>query len=278
VYRLQSISEAMREAAPPAATEAFALVTALGGVAVLVVFLSVLYWVDNRESTGVVIAYALVALAVTLVLKSAFALPRPPAAIRAMPVEPGSYGFPSGHAVASTVVYGGLVLVRGKLDDFRVVVPAAVLVGLVGLSRVFVGVHYLGDVLAGHAVGLALLAALWWGVGRRADRACLVAAAVALVGVAVTGASTDSLLAIGGSLGGAVAFRTVDTAALPAPARTEAVVLVAVGLPVAGGLYWLASTVGNAGVAVLGNGALVATVVALPVALQGRLPASLSPE
>lgn len=278
VSRLQSVSEAMREAAPPAATEAFALVTALGGVAFLVVFLSVLYWVDDRETTGVVIAYALVALAVTLVLKSAFGLPRPPAPVRAVPVEPGSYGFPSGHAVASTVVYGGLVLVRGKLSDRRVALPAAVLVALVGLSRVFVGVHYLGDVLAGHGVGLALLAGLWWSVGRRADRACLVAAAAALVGVAVTGGNTDSLLAVGGSLGGAIAFRAVDTATLPAPARTEAVALVAVGLPLAGALYWLASTAGNAGVAVLGNGALVASIVALPVALQGWLRASPSPE
>ena len=171
------------------------------------------------------------------------------------------------------MVYGGLALARSQR---RFAAVAAILAALVGLSRVVIGVHYLGDVLAGHAVGLALLAGLWWGVGRRADRACLVAAAVALVGVAVTGASTDSLLAIGGSLGGAVAFRTVDTGSVPAPARTEAVALVVVGLPVAGGLYWLASTVGNAGVAVLGNGALVASVVALPAVLQERLPASLS--
>ncbi len=276
MYRLQSVSEGIRQSASPALVEAFALVTELGGVAFLVVLLSVLYWVDERETTGTVIGYALVALAVTLALKTAFALPRPPASLRAVAVEPGSYGFPSGHAIAATVVYGGLVLARDRLGDPRVTVPAVVLVALVGLSRVVIGVHYLGDVLVGHAVGLALLAGLWWGVGHRADRACLVAAGVAAVGVGLTGASSDSLLALGGSLGGAAAFRTVDTATLSAPGRAEALALVVVGLPVAGGLYWLASTAGLAPVAVIGNAALVATVVALPVALQGRVAASLS--
>ncbi len=276
VYRLQSASEGIRGSASPALVEAFGLVTELGGVAFLVVSLSVLYWVDERETTGTVIGYALVAFAVTLTLKEAFALPRPPASVRAAPVDPGSYGFPSGHAVAATVVYGGLVLARDRLGDARVTVPAVVLVGLVGLSRVVVGVHYLGDVLAGYAVGLAVLVALWWGVGHRADRACLVAAAVAAAGVVLAGAGTDSLLALGGTLGGAVAFWTVDTAALPVPARAEALALVAVGLPVAGGLYWLASTAGLAPVAVVGNATVVATIVALPVALQGRVTAALS--
>jgi len=274
VYRLESVSEGIRQSASPALVEAFALVTELGGVAFLVVFLSVLYWVDERETTATVIGYALVALAVTLALKTAFALPRPPASVRAVAVEPGSYGFPSGHAIAATVVYGGLVLARDSLGDVRIAVPAVGLVALIGFSRVVIGVHYLGDVLVGHAVGLAMLAGLWWGVGRRPDRACLLAAGVAAVGVGLTGAGSDSLLALGGSLGGALAFRAVDTATLPAPRRTEAVGLVAVGLPVAGGLYWLASTTGFAPVAVVANAALVATVVALPVALQDRLPAS----
>ena len=276
MYRLQSVSEGIRESASPALVEAFGFVTELGGVAFLVVVLSVLYWVDERETTGTVIGYALVAFAVTLTLKAAFGLPRPPASVRAIAVDPGSYGFPSGHAVGASVVYGGLVLARDRLGDLRVTVPAVVLVALVGLSRVVIGVHYLGDVLVGHAVGLAVLAGLWWGVGHRADWACLVAAGVAAVGVGLTGAGTESLLALGASLGGAVAFRAVETAGLSAPARGEALALVAIGLPVAGGLYWLASTTGIGPVAVVGNAALVATIVALPATLQGRVTASLS--
>jgi len=271
VYRLERLSQSIHTASPPALTDAFALVTELGGVAFLVVLLSVLYWVDDRETTGAVIGYALVALAVTLALKTTFGLPRPPPSVRTVAVDPGSYGFPSGHAIAATVVYGGLVLARGRARDVRVVVPTALLVALVGLSRVVIGVHYLGDVLVGHAVGLVVLVGLWWGVRTRADRACLLAVPVAVVGIAITGASTDSLLALGGALGGFLAFRAVETAELPEPAGlSDGVAIVAVGLPVAGALYWIASSVGIGAVAVLGNAALVVAIVALPVLFRGR--------
>jgi membrane-associated phospholipid phosphatase len=204
VYRLRTASQGIREVTPPALTEVFALVTELGGVPVLATLLVTLYLFDDRETTSVVIGYALVALAVTVALKDGLGLPRPPVSARAVPVEPGSHGFPSGHAVASTVVYGGLALVRSQR---RLAAVAAVLAALVGLSRVVIGVHYLGDVLVGHVVGLAVLVGLWRSVGPRADRACLVAAAAAAVAAVLTGASAASLLALGASVAGAVAFR-----------------------------------------------------------------------
>jgi membrane-associated phospholipid phosphatase len=207
VYRLEDASEVIREASPPAVTEVFALVTVVGGVPFLVVLLAILYIGWDRETVATVVGYGLVAAAVTIALKAGFALPRPPASVRAAPVDPNSYGFPSGHAVASTVVYGGLLLVRDRVRESRVAVPVVALIALVGLSRVVVGVHYLGDVLAGHAVGLAVLAGLRRGVGERADHACLTAAAVAAVVILLTGVATDSLLVLGASVGGAAAFR-----------------------------------------------------------------------
>lgn len=277
MYRIEGASEAIRESVPPLLVEAFALVTELGGAAFLLVSLSVLYWIADRETSATVIGFALVALAVTLGLKTAFALPRPPEAVRAVAVDPGSYGFPSGHAIAATVVYGGLLVAGGWGRDVRLVVPTVTLVGLVGLSRVVIGVHYLGDVLAGFAVGVAVLAGLRWTVGHRADHASLVAAACTLPTAIATGWATDPLLALGASLGGAVAFRTVDTASLPVPSTpTERLALVAVGLPLAGGLYWLASTVPVALVAVVGNALVVASVVALPATLRGP-PAPIRP-
>ncbi|MEO6624836.1 MAG: phosphatase PAP2 family protein [Burkholderiaceae bacterium] len=74
-----------------------------------------------------------------------------------------SYSFPSGHVVASTVFYGllGTFLVS-KIDAWRwralVVLLAFVMVVLVALSRVYLGVHYLSDVLAGFAEGVVWLA------------------------------------------------------------------------------------------------------------------------
>ena len=73
-----------------------------------------------------------------------------------------SYSFPSGHALASTVFYGTLaayLVPRVKTAGWR----AALLVGtflmvmLVGLSRIYLGVHFLSDVVGAIAEGLAWL-------------------------------------------------------------------------------------------------------------------------
>ena len=90
---------------------------------------------------------------------------------RARPVVPEplvhlvTYSFPSGHAVAATLFYGtvcALVLQRVKSRAWRVTaaVGAVLMILLVSASRVYLGAHYLGDVVAGVAVGAACLAAL----------------------------------------------------------------------------------------------------------------------
>jgi len=86
-----------------------------------------------------------------------------------------TYSFPSGHTVAATLFYGllaaYLVCLPGKWKyRFLIALGACVLVALVGLSRMYLGVHYLSDVMAAVAVGCAWLAICITGVstlGRR---------------------------------------------------------------------------------------------------------------
>ncbi|MGE5647183.1 MAG: phosphatase PAP2 family protein [Acidobacteriota bacterium] len=68
---------------------------------------------------------------------------------------PASYSFPSGHALFAICFFGGLAALVGR----RVTVwtAAAAMAFLIGLSRVYLGVHYPSDVVAGYAVGLAIL-------------------------------------------------------------------------------------------------------------------------
>lgn len=269
MFRLESASEVVRETTPPLVTEAFALLTRFGDVAFLVVILSILYWLFDRELAGTVIAYALVGLTVTFLLKELFALPRPPAPVREIPVDAGSYGFPSGHALASTVVYGGLLLVGERVRESRLTVSVIALVVLVGLSRVVIGVHYLGDVLAGFAVGGVVLASLWTTVGRRADLASLVAVVLSLLFVAISGGNPDSLFALGASMGAVLSFRSVDWSTLPEPSgHTEAAGLVALGLAAAGGFYWLATTLTLLPVVLVASGLFVVSVVLGPAVLR----------
>ena len=81
---------------------------------------------------------------------------------------PGSPSFPSGHALYAVSVFGGLAaLLSARLGNHvhRVLVWSAAigLIALVGFSRVYLGVHYPSDVLAGFAVGVIWVAGVAFG-------------------------------------------------------------------------------------------------------------------
>lgn len=74
-------------------------------------------------------------------------------------VQEASYSFPSGHAFASMVAFGCVILLLLlflKPSAFRgvLIVLSFVTILLIGFSRIFLGVHYLSDVVAGFSLGL----------------------------------------------------------------------------------------------------------------------------
>ncbi|MDO9556290.1 MAG: phosphatase PAP2 family protein [Coriobacteriia bacterium] len=88
---------------------------------------------------------------------------------------PASYSFPSGHALAATEFFGtvGFISLIGehRLRRAVLIVAGCVMVSVaVGLSRVYLGVHFLGDVLGGWLLGVAwvtlmILLGATWGAG-----------------------------------------------------------------------------------------------------------------
>jgi undecaprenyl-diphosphatase len=99
-------------------------------------------------------------LVLDLALKYAYHRTRPTAYFG---VAPHSYSFPSGHAMCSFCFYGvlaGLLSARTKPLAWRLLIwfAAAALVIAIGLSRIYLGVHYPSDVVAGY-----LAAAVWVG-------------------------------------------------------------------------------------------------------------------
>jgi undecaprenyl-diphosphatase len=94
-----------------------------------------------------------------LILKLSFHRERPEVAF----VHLDTYSFPSGHAMISTAAYGALAyLAWSRLETRRsrltLVAGTSLLVALIGFSRLYLGVHYLSDVLAGVAGGVFWLA------------------------------------------------------------------------------------------------------------------------
>ena len=154
----------------------FIAVTAAGYGVVLAVILSALYWTWDRRRAFVLIQFILYSGLINHALKEWFQMPRPfqvaPDAVRVLdPVmrleicEGGiawavpaktSYGFPSGHAQIAVCLWGALALHWRRRGA---TIAATALVLLIAFSRLYLGVHFLGDVLGGLAVGGLLLAA-----------------------------------------------------------------------------------------------------------------------
>jgi undecaprenyl-diphosphatase len=150
--------------------------TALGGVAVLsLVTVAVVGFLLIRRTyhaVGFVLIVTVGGLVLSLLLKRHFARPRPELVPHLSAVYTSS--FPSGHSMLSAVVYltlGALLarLVEGPALKLYVLLVAMLLTLLVGVSRVYMGVHYPSDVLAGWSVGLSW-AILCWLMARRLQR------------------------------------------------------------------------------------------------------------
>ncbi len=125
------------------------------------------YW-----ASGFVLAAVGSGWALSFALKAAFDRPRPDLVPHLMRAYFSS--FPSGHSMMAAVVYGTLgsllsSLVTRRRLKFYFLALAATAAGLVGLSRVYLGVHYPTDVVAGWSAGLAW-STLCWLVGRNLER------------------------------------------------------------------------------------------------------------
>jgi membrane protein DedA with SNARE-associated domain/membrane-associated phospholipid phosphatase len=148
-------------------TTFFLIVTALGSIEAIVllgvVVAAILAWGRRWLFLGSWLAAVAGSAVLNHLLKGLFDRPRPyfehPLLIET------SYSFPSGHAMESFVVYGMLAYfavlgLRSWKARVAVVFGAALLVMLIGFSRLYLGVHYISDVLAGYAAGGVWLSAL----------------------------------------------------------------------------------------------------------------------
>ena len=105
-------------------------------------------------------AVAITASSLNHYLKTVFLRPRPDITYHI--IEQGGWSFPSGHSISALVLFGMLILmIRRNVKDKKKanILTAILLIPCfgIGLSRIYVGVHYPTDVLAGWCLGIIIL-------------------------------------------------------------------------------------------------------------------------
>lgn len=136
------------------------IVTNLGGVLAFANFLFVLFLVISNRKVGFLMSINLfIAYIFSVLFKNIFRRERP---LEMLVDKPFDFSFPSGHTICSIVFYGFLIYVVSKLVknvNIRRLINffLVIIIVLVPFSRVYLGVHFLTDVLAGVILGIVCL-------------------------------------------------------------------------------------------------------------------------
>jgi undecaprenyl-diphosphatase len=171
---------AVHQHASPALTRAMSLISWLGSASVLspavlviaVIFVA-MHW---RRAAAWLVISMLGAVVLEITLKAVFHRARPEAYFGKLPP---SFSFPSGHSLSSFCFYGvlaGLVTrrVRGHTLHILIWIAGGLMIALTGFSRIYLGVHWPTDVIAGYCAAAVwvtgLLAADRWRLHRKTRR------------------------------------------------------------------------------------------------------------
>lgn len=142
----------------PSFTIIVKVITNIGGPVIITIICIVLLLLHaTRKKYGIPVLVTLVtSFILNCVLKNIFLRPRPNV-LRL--VTETSYSFPSGHSMVNASLYTILVLLllnNSNKKGKRIILSISLIILflLIGISRIYLGVHYLGDVLAGWILGI----------------------------------------------------------------------------------------------------------------------------
>lgn len=146
-------------------TDSLIVLTNLGGTLFLsiLVLLAAIMWTwrfkDQKAASWIVVQSLLGAGVLNLLLKLLFQRARP---VIEHLVDQGGFSFPSGHSMGSMICYGGILFLFTKVISKKqvrigLILFGAALILLIGISRIYLGVHFATDVIGGFSAGASWL-------------------------------------------------------------------------------------------------------------------------
>lgn len=142
-------------------TRFFKNITRFGDAEILIVIAATCLIFIKNKKIGASIAINLASIGlINHILKIIIQRPRPPIEFRM--VEEISFSFPSGHSMASMAFYGLIIYfvfkyLKNRPAKITICTALSILIILIGTSRVYFGVHYASDVIAGFIASIGYL-------------------------------------------------------------------------------------------------------------------------
>lgn len=142
------------------ATPIAKFITNFGGVLVLVVTTIILFISIKNKKIGLsIFANLCIITGLNVLLKQIVQRPRP---TEYRIITETGYSFPSGHSMISMAFYGFLIYliyqyVKNKYLKIGLIVFLSILIISIGISRIYLGVHYTSDVMAGFCIAISYL-------------------------------------------------------------------------------------------------------------------------
>lgn len=127
-------------------------------IAIISIIICIKFIKNKKLSLGIILNLAGITI-INQILKFIFRRERP---IGYRLIEMSGYSFPSGHAMVSLAFYGLLIyitkrLVKNKYLKILLIILNIAIIILIGVSRIYLGVHYLSDVLTGYSISIIYL-------------------------------------------------------------------------------------------------------------------------
>ncbi len=136
------------------------LVTNFGGALFLIFIAITLLVLIKNKKVGLSICSNLVIVTIlNVLLKNILQRPRP---TEFRLIDESGYSFPSGHSMVSMAFYGFLIYliyknVKNKKIKWTLIIILSILICFIGISRIYLGVHYTSDVLGGFLISISYL-------------------------------------------------------------------------------------------------------------------------
>jgi len=148
----------------PFVDDLFLAITTMGSLPAYFFLASLVLWCFSKK-TGIRAMYLVLFSGFAAIFaKNLFSMPRPPEYLHKIPEN--EFGFPSGHATLSAGFWGYM---GGRIKSRLIIAAGAIVILFVSFSRIYLGVHYPGDVVGGIVLGL-LAALLFFKADRISDK------------------------------------------------------------------------------------------------------------